>query len=234
MTGSAWGVIPVKHLASAKSRLAPTLSPEDRRRLVLCMLEDVLTAAAAVIPARHILVVTPDHDVAALARRSGAPVLADRAPAGSGAEPAASLNFAVATGISHVVARGGKQVLILPADVPLATADDIARVLAATSPGAAQLAVVPSADGEGTNAMALSPPGIMTPRFGPDSFAAHVAAAAARRIDTRVLHIPGLARDIDTPADLARLIREGISERYAFLRAVPGAGPRAPAPGFEP
>jgi 2-phospho-L-lactate guanylyltransferase len=233
MTGSAWGVIPVKHLASAKSRLSPLLSPEDRRRLVLLMLEDVLAAAAAVLLGRHILVVTPDGDVAALARKSGAQVLADRAPAGSGALPGASLNAAVSAGIAYVVARGGGQVLILPADVPLASASDIARVLAGTSPGGPQLAIVPSADGEGTNALALSPPGIMAPRFGPDSFAAHLAAAAARRIDTRVLHIPGLAGDVDTPADLARLIREG-SERYAFLRAVSEVGSRAPASGVEP
>jgi len=55
--------------------------------------------------------------------------------------------------------------------------------------------------GRGTNALLLSPPGLVMPAFGEDSRAAHRAAATAAR--ARWLELDGpLALDVDTPADL--------------------------------
>jgi hypothetical protein len=40
----------------------------------------------------------------------------------------------------------------------------------------------------------------------------------ARRVDVNVVHLEGLARDIDEPGDLARLLSDArAGERYAFL-----------------
>ena len=46
-------VVPVKELDRAKERLAPVLPPEQRRALMLAMLEDVLTALAATSACRY-------------------------------------------------------------------------------------------------------------------------------------------------------------------------------------
>jgi 2-phospho-L-lactate guanylyltransferase len=43
-------------------------------------------------------------------------------------------------------------------------------------------------------------------RFGPGSFDAHLAAARAAGVPTAVVERPGLAFDLDTPADLERLL----------------------------
>ena len=42
-----WGVLPVKNFENAKTRLAPTLTPEQRRALFRLMVEDVLAAMCA-------------------------------------------------------------------------------------------------------------------------------------------------------------------------------------------
>ena len=110
-------IVPVKALDRAKLRLSRVLPEAVRQRLVLTMLEDVLAAVAGVVSHDGVIVVTPDARVAALARSNGATVVADPA--------AGDLNAAVATGIAYAAARGVGQALILPADVPLSTPEEL-------------------------------------------------------------------------------------------------------------
>lgn len=201
-------IVPVKPLEAAKGRLAARLSPVQRRRLVLTMLHDVLAAIAPVSRIAETLVVTADRDVAAQATRDGARIIAE--------PEARGLNAGVEHGIQAAIASGATRVLVLPADLPFATADEITRLVSAdTDIGRPCLTMVPAADGDGTNALEISPPGAITPSFGTGSFLAHLAQALARRIDVRVLHLSGLALDIDRPQDLARLAP---LPRYDFLR----------------
>src|SRR5207249_2798221 len=90
--------------------------------------------------------------------------------------------------------------------LPEVGAADVAALLAAGAaldgPG---VALAPDHSGRGTNALLLRPPTAIVPRFGPDSFAAHRWAALAGGLPARVVMRPGLAADVDTPRDLARL-----------------------------
>lgn len=204
-------IIPVKALADAKQRLSPVLSAGDRHSLVLAMLSDVLATLSKSKSVGNILVVTPDRDVAALARAKGAGVLAETYPGG--------LNAAVHRGLSHSDVQRADKALILPADVPLATTAEITVLLeAASRRDGPRVTLAPSRDGGGTNALLLSPPDVIAPQFGPDSFVKHLAAAVARRIDAEVIQLPGLARDIDLPDDLSVLRQQRMgAEPYAFL-----------------
>ena len=51
----------------------------------------------------------------------------------------------------------------------------------------------------------LEPPDVMAPSFGPGSFARHAALGRAAGAAVRVRHVPSLAFDVDTPADVAAL-----------------------------
>jgi 2-phospho-L-lactate guanylyltransferase len=200
-------IVPVKPLTSAKGRLSARLSPAQRRRLVLTMLQDVLAALAPVPLITQTLVVTADAGVAAQATHHGAGLVAE--------PEARGLNEGVAHGIREAMRAGATRVLVLPADLPFATSDDITRLVAASADTQRpSLTMVPAADGDGTNALLISPPTAITPSFGPGSFLAHLAQALARRIDVRVLHLSSLALDIDRPPDLARLAS---LPRYEFL-----------------
>jgi 2-phospho-L-lactate guanylyltransferase len=80
------------------------------------------------------------------------------------------------------------------------------------------VALVPSRDGDGTNALLISPPDAFAPSFGPGSFARHLAQAAQLGLTCRTLNLPGLGLDIDEPADLHELMRRTRADpRYAFL-----------------
>ena len=120
--------------------------------------------------------------------------------------------------------------LTLPGDIPLVTAAEIAQLLAAHRPAPA-FTIAPSHDEMGSNAVLLSPPDAVPLRFGDDSFVPHLAAAEACGIAPTVLHLPGIALDIDNPSDLAHFARLGSRTRAGLWLANNAPGLAAAKPG---
>jgi 2-phospho-L-lactate/phosphoenolpyruvate guanylyltransferase len=193
-----WAVVPVKERVSAKERLAPMLRPESRQALALAMLEDVLAALTATPGIAGIVVVTVDDEAGRLAAGYGARLIEAGARDGhTGAATAAARLLA---------AEGGAGMLTLPGDIPLVTPAEIESVLAAHPP-APSFTIVPSHDERGSNAIACSPPDAVPLRFGENSFYPHLQAAEACGIRPNVLHLPGIALDIDNPEDVVSFMR---------------------------
>jgi len=111
--------------------------------------------------------------------------------------------------------------LTLPGDIPLVTAGEIGRLLAAHAPAPA-FTIAPSRDERGSNAIFCSPPDAVPLRFGEDSFVPHLAAAEACGIRPTVLRLPGIALDIDTPEDLAAFALASAPTRAKALLAAHG------------
>jgi 2-phospho-L-lactate guanylyltransferase len=101
------------------------------------------------------------------------------------------------------------------ADLPLASAAGLGRVLAAVQ---APVAVVPSHDGGGTNVLAWRDPASFAPSFGPESAARHLAVPGAVRVDE-----PGLALDVDTVDDL-RLVADRLDPASVTARRLQDLG----------
>jgi 2-phospho-L-lactate guanylyltransferase len=204
-------VIPVKEGALAKQRLASALDATQRAALVLCMLEDVLAALAPLLGAglTDAIVVTADPAAASLARNYAALCIDEGAR--DGHIPA------IASGMRTAAGRGRAGVLVLPGDIPAVATADLAAVLAAHGPAPA-FTIAPSQDAMGSNAVLCSPPALVPPCFGADSYRRHLAAARAVGIEPRVIHAPGIALDIDTPADLLALQRTPGQQAARTLR----------------
>jgi 2-phospho-L-lactate/phosphoenolpyruvate guanylyltransferase len=191
-----WAVVPVKPLNGAKSRLAAVLSPVQRRTLMLAMLEDVLSTLLAAPALTRVLLLSRDEHARALAHSFGASLLDD---------PAHDLNGALEHAARYAVREGAEALLIVPGDLPLLSAADIVA-LAAPHP---DVIIAPSRDG-GTSAMRLRPPDALPFLFGPHSCARHLAAARAHNLLVHTYRAPNATLDdIDTPDDLARLLRHG-------------------------
>lgn len=203
-----WAVVPVKELNRAKQRLAGVLGPEQRHALSRSMLEDVLTAIGQAHGLAGLLVVSSDPDARLQAGRHGARLLDD---------PGGGLNAALEHASAVLTAEGTEGMLILPADSPLANPAEIEAVLGARGSGPA-VAIAPDRRGDGTNALLCAPPDLISFRYGPGSFRAHCEAAQAAGIEPRILDLPGLAFDIDTPEDLAAFTAiERPNAEYRFL-----------------
>jgi len=207
--GTTWAVVPVKHLDAAKRRLAGTLDLAGRHRLMRAMLADVLDTLAAAPGLDGVAVMSRDRLVARQARAQGVRLLRET---GDGLNPAVTEAARVLAG------EGCCTLLVVPADVPLATPGEIAEILGAPR-AAPALTLVPDRHGVGTNAMACTPPAAVAPHFGGRSLERHLAAARRAGIPVSVLELPGLGLDLDTPDDLLALGgRPGTTRTQSFLR----------------
>jgi 2-phospho-L-lactate guanylyltransferase len=204
-----WAVVPVKERLSAKERLAPMLRSETRQALALAMLEDVLTALTATPRIAGLIVVTVDAEAGRLAASYGGRVIEAGARDGH--------TGAVTVAARLLAAEGCTGMLALPGDIPLVTPAEIEGLLAAHLP-APSFTIVPSHDERGSNAIACSPPDAVPLRFGENSFYPHLRTAEAYGIWPNVLHLPGIALDIDNPEDVVSFMRtESPTRAWALL-----------------
>lgn len=202
-----WAVVPVKEFRAAKQRLAPALSPQQRRDLAFAMLEDVLAALTAAPALAGVIVVTIDAAAQQLARRYGALVSSDAATDG---------HTAAVSAAARMLAKQRAAMLTLPGDVPLVTPDDIERI-AATRRGTLNFTIVPARDERGSNAILCSPADAVPLRFGENSFFPHLSAARAYLIEPMVLRLVRLGLDIDGPEDLAAFLKVASRTRARAL-----------------
>lgn len=193
--------VPVRALEGAKSRLGAVLDAEERHDLVEGLLRRTVAAALATPGVVEVVVVSPDPEALAVAQAAGARPLPQRS---RGLNPALQEARAAAT---------GERLLLLPADLPGVTADDLARVLAAgDAAGSPSVVLVPDRHRRGTNALLLDPPDAIDPAFGGDSRAGH--AWLAESADIGFTELPGvLELDLDTPDDL--LLAEALRREAA-------------------
>jgi 2-phospho-L-lactate/phosphoenolpyruvate guanylyltransferase len=198
-------VLPVKSFGRAKQRLRP--AGVDRAELAAAMVGDVLEALGAVRGLDGVVVVSGE-DLAG--RTAGIEWVHDPVEAGQSA--------AALRGVRAAVARGAQRALLVPGDCPALDPAEVDELLASAAPG---VVIVPDRHGSGTNALLLDPPTVLTPAFGPGSFARHAALAHAAGATVRVGPLPSLELDVDTPGDLAAL--------RAALAAGHGAAPRTRA-----
>jgi 2-phospho-L-lactate/phosphoenolpyruvate guanylyltransferase len=102
------------------------------------------------------------------------------------------------------IERGVDWTLVIPADIPQIQTWELDEILKRAPDEGTVL--VPAADGRGTNAAFRRPANLFPLRFGNDSFKPHHAAAQATGKPCVVLNLPGIAVDVDNPADLQQLI----------------------------
>jgi 2-phospho-L-lactate guanylyltransferase len=192
-------LLPVKRRENAKSRLAPLLSPAQRQALMTAMIADGFAAARAASAPARIYVVTADAETAALAAGFGWHVLHETEQTSESASVDAASRLCAADGVTAL--------LRLPLDLPLVTGADIDAVFAAASQ--ADVVIVPSRDGTGTNAILRRPPTLFPSFFGPDSLPRHTAAAARAGARLVLLENTHIGMDVDDEADLRALLPHG-------------------------
>ncbi len=188
-----WAIVPVKPLRRGKSRLAGVLSEEERTDLNSRLLAHTVDTLSAIPEIEHVLVVSRDPATLALAREHGARTVQENG--------APQLNIALARAtivVKNYVTRG---VLIVPADLPLITPEDVRSMLEkAKSPPV--VVVAPDRHRQGTNALLVCPVGLIDYQFGPGSFQHHCERARQAGARLEIMDLPSLALDMDMPEDL--------------------------------
>jgi 2-phospho-L-lactate guanylyltransferase len=191
-------IVPHRGLEAAKTRLAPSLDPEERVMLASQLLQRVLRVAREIT--EDVVVISPSRGLAEIVEASEARLVAQR---GMG------LNEGLDQARAQAVQQGIDTLLVLHGDLPNLRADDIRTLWGALPKDGPGVAIAPDRAGTGTNGLALRPPDIIAFRFGVGSFAAHAAEVERAGVPAVAVNRAGLAFDLDTPADLARWFELG-------------------------
>jgi 2-phospho-L-lactate guanylyltransferase len=190
-------IVPHRGLAAAKTRLAPVLDAGERQSLARTLLARVLSVAREACD--DVVVITPSEGLRPIVQEAGARLAVQR---GMG------LNEGLEQARAEALRDGVEMLTVLHGDLPNLAADDVTALVTAVS-GPAGVAIAPDRNGTGTNGLAQSPPDAIRFAFGQDSLAQHRVAATEAGVPYTVVDRPGLAFDLDTPADLARWLELG-------------------------
>ncbi len=203
-------LIPFKSMVTAKQRLAEVLNQRQRSQFAEAMLRDVMSAAAGVLGRIDIALVTGDLRAQEMAKEFGFSIIEDNRNE--------SETTAIAMATSWCEQRSYDTTIVVPADIPLITADELHRVLdAAPAEGAV---FVPAYDRRGSNCILRRPPSIIPLRFGNDSFLPHCEAMKRTGKELIILELPGIGLDIDNPHELELLVqRPGQTHAQRLLRS---------------
>jgi 2-phospho-L-lactate guanylyltransferase len=210
------GLLPVKDPARAKRRLGPAFTDHERSVIARALFDDALALCRRIERVRW-WVVSDDAGVRDAASGAGLGILED---------PGGGLNTALRLALDSPAVAHADSVVIVPADVPLATEAEMDDLLdtAATS----DVVIVPSARDGGTNGLYMSPPGIIGPSFGPASLAAHMKSAGDAGLRCSILEVPGLGLDIDRIEDIEAFLKHPAGPATATGRVLAGlGGPRS-------
>ena len=193
-------IVPMKPLASGKSRLAKALSDDQRMALstnllrqVLNVLREPLAVTLEASPVDEIQVVGGDETIRKVSESCGADWLEEQ---GTNINETLNLSFSRAF-------EQGKAALFLPGDLPFLKPRDVHGIVGASG-HLKNVTLAPARQGGGTNGI-LVVPGLPQPfeaSLGPDSFNRHLAQASSKGISVAIYYSPGMGFDLDTYDDL--------------------------------
>ena len=188
-----WAIVPVKPLRRGKSRLAGTLTEDERTALNQELLEHTLKVLSTLKELDQVLVVSRDPQALTIARNHGARTVQEDG------QPHLNTALARATVMAQVHSIRG--ILVLPADLPLLTHDDVLALIdrAAKPP---VVVIAPDRHGKGTNALLMVPSGQIEYDFGEGSFQRHCERAIKSGARLEIVELPSLGLDLDLPEDL--------------------------------
>ncbi|WP_017611365.1 2-phospho-L-lactate guanylyltransferase [Nocardiopsis xinjiangensis] len=203
--GARWSlIVPVKHLARAKSRLARAAGP-CRAELALAIACDTVAAALECAAVERVLAVTGDPRAGAALESLGAYVVAGEP--GTGLNPALEHGEAAAGPLT-----AGAGLCALSADLPALRPTELAAALeAAQRYGRSFLADSP---GVGTTLLAATAGSRLRPAFEGASRARHLRSGARELL---VAGVGSVRRDVDTPQDLRSARELGVGPRTERL-----------------
>jgi 2-phospho-L-lactate guanylyltransferase len=186
-------IIPIKPLRRGKSRLSSVLSEDKREGLNQYLLSSTLQCLKNIREIDHILVISYDPSALTLARKFGARTVLENRNT--------NINRALRKASLAAKAINSSKILIVPADLPLITKEDILAVIK-NSGNPPEIVIVPDRKMSGTNVLLVNPIGAIKYDFGEWSFRKHIEQAERKKINIKICKRKNLSFDLDLPEDL--------------------------------
>ena len=197
-------VVPLKNLKLAKSRLSNILAEGERQELVLAMFDDVLVSLRE-SPFIDKIFLVADKYFNPIADVQMITEIKNR-----------GYDEAIIEALKDSRVNQAQAMLILPADLPLVSTDELDTLIRDQEDGSIRIAG--ARDQDGTNALVMKPPSLLATSFGLGSFERHKKFAKALSVKIEEVNLPGLSFDVDTEKDLIDFVQTKSDTRtYRFL-----------------
>ena len=215
-------VIPLRGLHGGKSRLAPVLDPAQRTTLIAALARHVLEVVLDSQVADAVFLVSREHDLSTKLGFDSRLAMCLHQP-----DSAPGMNAAIDIGRRHVLQRGAENLLVLSADLPLLSGEELLAIYTEN----ADVVVGTDRLRRGTNALLLRGDRVISDfqfEFGVDSRALHRSGASRLGVSHGETCAPGIALDLDTPDDWAmlspgtrqRLLSQASTSRSSLIGAI--------------
>ncbi len=204
-----WAIVPVKPLRRGKSRLSETLTEDERAELNSLLLAHTLKTLKETPKINEVLVVSRDPKALAIAHDHEARTIRE--------DGSPELNTALERATAVAKIYEAKSVLILPADLPLISQIDIEKLLSTANGGKRVVVITPDRHKNGTNALLVSPAGLIEYDYGEKSFERHCELARQAGARLEICELPSIELDLDLPEDL-ELVAEEINFTFGHVR----------------
>ncbi len=195
-----WAIVPVKPLRRGKSRLAERLTEDERAELNGLLLAHTLKTLKKTKKIAEVLVVSRDPKALAIAHDHNARTIRENG--------APRLNTALERATAVAKMYEAKGVLVLPADLPLISQADVDKLLSVINGGKRVVVITPDRHKNGTNALFLSPIGVIEYDYGEKSFERHCELAKKAGARLEICELPSIELDLDLPEDLELVAEE--------------------------
>jgi len=199
-----WAIIPIKPLRRGKSRLAGSMTAEEREFLNQKLLIRTIQCLQNISQIDQIAVISHDPSALHVSRQMGVRTIQETRNT--------EINNALRKATQAIMASNASKVLIIPADLPLILPEDVSNFL---SKSKLEEEIIISPDNKmcGTNALFINPIGVLDYEFGLWSFRKHIEQAQRKKIHVEIYNNERIAFDLDLPEDLEYLRKNNLLEK---------------------
>jgi 2-phospho-L-lactate guanylyltransferase len=190
---SLWAIIPIKPLRRGKSRLSGVLTEQEREDLNQHLLIRSINCLKQVVEIDQIVVVSHDPAALSFSREYGVRTIQENRNT--------NINNALRKATHAAIAFSASSVLVIPADLPFMIPEDLTGLIS-KSMSFPEIIISPDRKMYGTNALFITPPGILDYDFGQWSFKKHIEQAERKKIRVEIYNNERLGFDLDLPEDL--------------------------------
>jgi 2-phospho-L-lactate guanylyltransferase len=189
-------VIPIKNLHFAKSRLSNILTPQQRKSLVLYLLNITIKTLKESQFISEIIIVSSDKAIQRFCVKNNLRFIRDSDN---------GVNNAVRLADLYCIDNDIDANIIIPQDLPLLSVNEIDEICNISKKYIKCIIICPSKRFDGTNILFRKPPDVIKTFYDDNSYINHLKEARKFNIPIESLDLDKLKFDIDTKEDLIEL-----------------------------
>lgn len=189
-------VIPMKSLHSAKSRLSNILTAQQRKNLVMYLLDATIKELKKSNFISEIIIVSNDKALKQYSCINNLKFIKDSDE---------GVNQAVILADKYCIDNGINANIVIPQDLPFISAKEIDEICTISNKYHKCIIICPSKRFDGTNVLFRKPPDVIKTHYDNNSYMNHLKEAYKFKIPIESLDIVKLRFDLDTKEDLLEL-----------------------------